>query len=379
MSAAVPRSLTAAVTALCRALRAHGVPATPGDSVDAVRALEVVDVGDREEVRLALRAQLVTRPEDGPVFDTEFDRVFTAADAPPPNAAPNRGLPAPQVRADTRPAVSALEDWLRPTGNEAADPWAALRQPSARDATTGRDLRAFDAGDLDAVTRIARRLARRLATQPSRRWKAAAHGQRVHLRRTMRRLIETGGTPAALVFRDRRPRRTTLLVLCDVSGSMELYARFLLQVVYALQRSFARVETFVFATRLSRVTRSLREPRYRDALDALARGVRDFSGGTRIGASVAELERRWRARIDRRTTVLILSDGWETGDPLVLGDALRRLRRRAARVIWLNPLHGSPGYEPRTRGLVAALPYVDLFHPLHDVASLDALVRHLAP
>jgi len=160
---------------------------------------------------------------------------------------------------------------------------------------------------------------------------------------------------------------------------MDLYSRFLLQVVYTLQRAFARVETFVFSTRLVRITDSLSQGSYREALDALA-AVPDggWSGGTKIGASVDAVRTGWPRLFDRRTAVIILSDGWDTGEPEVLANTLAALRRRVGRIIWLNPLLGSPTYQPLTRGMQAALPHLDVFAPAHDLASMERLAMHLS-
>ena len=194
----------------------------------------------------------------------------------------------------------------------------------------------------------------------------------------MRLALGTGGDPVRLARRVRAIRRTKLVVLCDVSGSMDLYSRFLLQVLYALQHAFARVETFAFSTRVVRITDSLSRGSYRDALNALAALETGWSGGTRIGESIQTVRSTWPRLFDRRTAVIVLSDGWDTGDPEVLGEALRQLHRRAGRIIWLNPLLGSPSYQPLTRGMQAALPHLDIFAPAHDIASLERLASHLS-
>ncbi|HZX40512.1 MAG TPA: VWA domain-containing protein, partial [Myxococcaceae bacterium] len=225
---------------------------------------------------------------------------------------------------------------------------------------------------------LARRIARRLRARPGRRWKHAPRGDQISLRRTMREAMKTGGEISTLTYRERKLRRTRLVVLADVSGSMDLYARLLLQFLYALQNAFASVETFVFATRLNRVTDELRAPGYREALGGLSARVQDWSGGTRIGESLAAFLEGWPRLVDRRTVVVVLSDGWETGNPEVLGQALATLRRRAGRLVWLNPLLGSPGYEPLTKGMQAALPHLDVFAPANDLASLEHLARHLS-
>jgi uncharacterized protein with von Willebrand factor type A (vWA) domain len=158
---------------------------------------------------------------------------------------------------------------------------------------------------------------------------------------------------------------------------MDLYSRFLLQFLYALQNCFARVESFVFSTRLNRVTDRLRRQPYAVALRRLSTGVDDWSGGTRIGECLATFASGWPRLVDRRTVVVVVSDGWDAGDPVLLGSALAGLRERAGRIVWLNPLLGTSSYRPETRGMVAALPHLDVFAPVHNLASLRELTRHL--
>ncbi len=220
-------------------------------------------------------------------------------------------------------------------------------------------------------------MVRRMAKNPSRRWQPVRRGARVNLRRSLRLSLTTGGELIDLAYKERRPKRTRLFVICDVSGSMDSYSRLLLQFVYGLQNSFARVESFVFATSLSRISADLKTRSYNRALDRLSANVRGWSGGTRIGASLADFNAQWLRRIDKRTVVIILSDGWDTGEPDQLAHALSKIKERAGRVIWLNPLLGSAGYEPSTRGMQCALPFVNVFAPAHDLASLRALEKHL--
>ncbi|MCI0662588.1 MAG: VWA domain-containing protein, partial [Acidobacteria bacterium] len=167
------------------------------------------------------------------------------------------------------------------------------------------------------------------------------------------------------------------VVICDVSGSMDLYSRILLQFVYGLQNSFARMETFVFSTSLERVTAHLKERTFKHVLQRLAANVRGWSGGTLIGRSIADFNSNWTGMVDKRTIVIILSDGWDTGEPDELAQALAYLKRRAGKLIWLNPLLGNPGYQPLVRGLQAALPQIDVFAPLHNLESLRKLEQHL--
>ena len=195
-----------------------------------------------------------------------------------------------------------------------------LAAPSTREATGTKDFRLYDDADLRGLEDVADRIVRRLRARRSRRWRLARRGPRLDARRIVRLALATGGDPIRLARRVRKLRRTKLVVVCDVSGSMDLYSRFLLQVLYALQHAFARVETFVFSTRLVHITDALTSDSYRAALDALGQ-VSDggWSGGTRIGESLEQLRLGWPRLFDRRTAVIVLSDGWDTGDPEILG------------------------------------------------------------
>ena len=194
-------------------------------------------------------------------------------------------------------------------------------------------------------------------------------------RRTLRANL-TRGEIIELRYRERKRKKVRLVLLCDVSGSMDLYSRFLLQFLFALQNVFGRVETFIFSTRLTRITELLRGRSYRQVLRRLT-DVRDWSGGTRIGESFAQFNREWPHLVDRRTIVIVLSDGWDTGEPDVLSTELMRIKRRAARLIWLNPLLGNPSYEPLTRGMAAAMPLIDDFAAGHNLAALRDLAGKL--
>jgi uncharacterized protein len=381
MSGSAHASLVDAVTRFCRELRERELLVTPAESVDALRALERVDIGDREEVYLTLRSVLLSRVDDHAIFDELFERfAATAADHSPTPAGlvPNAPVPLPTVTSrpgQRRSGPPSLEQWLRQSAT--GDETVSVPRESDRDAVGGRDLTGLASDELKEIERIAAQIARRLAARPSRRWRPARRGSRIHLRATMRQSLNTGGDTPDPPRRERKRRKTRVVAICDVSGSMDIYSRVLLQFLYALQNSFARVETFVFSTGLSRVTRDLTGDSYRVALAQLSGAVQGWSGGTRIGASLAALNASWSRLVDRRTVVVILSDGWDTGDPQRLADELRAIARRAGRVVWLNPLLGSPSYEPLTRGMQAALPHVDVFAPAHNLASLRALGRHL--
>ena len=180
-----------------------------------------------------------------------------------------------------------------------------------------------------------------------------------------------------LRYTRRKIQRRQLVLVCDVSKSMELYSNFLIQFSYAFHQSFRQIETFVFGTALQRITPLLRGAEYTDALERLQGYATSWSGGTRIGASLQTLNLDYRHLLRPQTVVIILSDGMDTGAPELLSSEMRLLHTRCARLIWLNPLAGHPGYSPRTRGMEAALPFVDVFAPAHNLESLQALARFL--
>jgi uncharacterized protein with von Willebrand factor type A (vWA) domain len=376
-----PRDLGAAVVRFGAMLRQQGLPITLIQVTDAVRALDHLDVTDRAELALGLRSVLVGRPEDFPAFDRCFE-WFWRLQGEDEQALPGLLSMSPETGQDggstsegtTRQESPSLDAWGDDPGEDGDDP-LGVPSVSDREAVMTRDFSTFSADQLDEVFRLTVMIARRLARRISRRRRPMRRKGRVDLRRTLRANL-TKGDIIDLRFRARRRRKVRLVLLCDVSGSMDLYSRFLLQFLFALQSVFGRVETFAFSTRLTRITEHLKARSYRQVLRRLTE-VRDWSGGTRIGESLAQFNRDWPMLVDRRTIAIILSDGWDTGDPEVLGAELLRIKRRAARVIWLNPLLGNPSYEPLTRGMVAALPLIDHFAAAHNLASLRTLAGHL--
>ncbi len=365
-------SLTEHVVEFGRRLRAAGVLCGPGEVTDALRALQVVNVLDQEAFRLALRSTLPHRREDLPVFDALFEAYWM-------------GRLAPERPQDTRDAQPQAQPESA-TGSLSVQRWAEGAEDGDREVPgysplelLGRkDFSTFREDELDQIARLVVAIARRIATRWSRRWRRARRSHTLDMRRTLRLHLRWGGAFPELAFQRRRVRKHRIVLLCDVSGSMDVYSRFLIQFVYALQDAVGRVESFVFSTSLTRVTRELRTPSLRTALDRLSRSVPNWSGGTRIGASLRQFLDRYGGLLDHRTVVLIVSDGWDTGEVDVLRRAMHEIQARAARVIWLNPLLGSPGYQPLTRGMQAALPYVDVFASAHNAESLRELEHALA-
>ena len=360
------------VVLFCRELRAHGLSVTPSEVIIATTVLQIIDTTDRDEVFLSLRSILTTSVDDFPIFEEVFKRFWNKSHSP------NRTATV-RSRSSSRQSPKGLAFFLEHWGSSFSGGAQPVKVPGASDTESSatKDFSEFSNEELEEISRLARRIVRRLAKRPSRRWRPVKRGHRVNLRRSLRLSLKTGGELIDLAYKERRPKRTKLFVICDVSGSMDIYSRLLLQFVYGLQNSFAKVESFVFATSLARITGDLKNKTYQRALDRLSTNIRGWSGGTRIGASLAMFNDQWLARIDKRTIVIILSDGWDTGEPEQLVTALTMLKRRAGRLIWLNPLLGSVDYAPVTKGMQAALPFINVFAPAHDLQSLRALEPHL--
>ena len=363
-----------------RTLRRLGLDVHTGRMLDVVEALSCVDLARRDDVFHVCRALLVHRHEDLEVFERAFDDFWTRL--PPATGA---GTPADgrdSSNAESPAAGPETMGLLETPIDPAADPGDddALDVPAWSDAEAlaTKDFAEFSESELAAAREAIERLNWQPGLRRTRRW-VAGRGSRLDLRRALARSVRTGGDMVRLPRRVRRLRPRPIVLLCDVSGSMEVYARLLVHFAYALTRRHRRVEAFLFSTRLTRITRQLRASRIDDAVGAVSKAVPDWSGGTRIGASLQEFHRRWgRRALARAPVALLVSDGWDRGEPEVLAAAVARLHRSCHRLIWLNPLIGTQDYQPLTRGLVAALPHVDDFVPartLRDLSDLAVLLN----
>jgi uncharacterized protein with von Willebrand factor type A (vWA) domain len=374
----MPESLLANLVIFARTLRASGVAVRAGGVPDAVRALADIGVSKRRDVHDALRAVLVSRHEDLKPFDrlfAQFWRVWREPSdqrMPQPMGVPKRARTTVTMLA---PGASASE----PEQIDAAknDVPVTLQTYSADEVWRRRDFAAFTSADFARAEEAIAKLTWDPGTRLTRRWITGGRSA-VDLRRLLRANVKHGGELITVPHRMRRVAPRPLVLICDVSGSMEPYTRMLLLFAHALAGGHRRLEVFVFSTELTRVTRQFAGVRGDGALLRVRDAVRDWSGGTRIGAALHRFNTRWARRVLRRgPVVLLISDGWDLGEPELLGREVARLQRSVHRLIWLNPLIGSPGYEPLTRGLQAALPFVDDFLSVRDMSSLEALARHL--
>lgn len=359
-------------------LRARGVAVYAGRAAVATTAIVHVGVTRRRAVRAALRCLLVHQPGDIRLFDEAFEQFWCVS---APQAAQQAAPPAasrPGASSRTREAHGAAITVLREdeTGSPAGPPRRAAIWSPAESLRT-RDFAALSPEELAQAEALLAGLPWRLGLRHTRRWVRAGAG-RVDLRSAMRANMKHGGELVLLPRRARLIKPRPVVVLADVSGSMEPYARMLLQFVHGMTSGPHAVESFVFATRLTKITRDVQRRGGGAALAAVARRIGDWGGGTRTGEALRAFNLHHARRVMRHgPVVLLISDGWDRGDPDELARELARVRRNCRRLIWLNPLLGSSTYEPLTRGMQAALPLVDDFLPAHNIASLEQLAERL--
>jgi uncharacterized protein with von Willebrand factor type A (vWA) domain len=369
------------LAAFARLLHDAGLEAGPGRLADATRALGQVDLRREDDFRTALRTVFVSHKDELTLFDAAFDIFWSPPD---PRAVagviPGRSRPLPLSPERTRAWLEALGLRSPAMPREAPDETtvpATSSGYSADELLRRKDFEDLTWDETEQVKRLLQQAPWRVAERRTRRMRAGARGA-VDLRRSARQSIRSSGELMRLLHRRPRLRRRPLVLICDVSGSMERYSRLLMIFAHAVARR-EDFEAFVFSTRLTRITRLLRRRDLDRALDDVSRSVHDFSGGTRIGQALAEFNRRWARRVlGHGAVVIVVSDGWDRGDPQLLEQELARLRRSAHRLVWLNPLLGSEGYEPLTRGMAAALPHCDDFLAAHNLKALDDLGRLLA-
>lgn len=368
-SAAAPAdALAGHALALCRAAREAGLTVTHARTIDVFRALATVDVASAADFRLALRANLASSREEEITFERVFDAYWGAAH---PEAEGD------YILARSEMVRGALDAGRSREGHR--DMLTEAESFSAEEVARHANLRLRWDPDAPPLDRVIRELARRLATRPSRRTRRATHGARVDLRRSVRRSVRHGLELIELARARPRLRKTRFVLLCDVSGSMDVFNPFLLQLMLGLQRALKQSRTLVFSTRVTEITQILRRRSVEQTLAEIARTVRHWSGGTDIGAALGEINRGLlREGAARSTVLVVISDGYDNGDPERIAHELEAAKRRVRTLVWINPMFGASTFTVRAAGMKAAMPYVDHFLPAFDAQALHELVRGLA-
>lgn len=358
-------------------LRQAGFAISPQQNVELAQALTLVDIGSREQVYHAARCFLVTRREQMNLFDAIFNQFWRN---------PGHGRPQPQ-KAPVAPRHKRQNQQFNIVTYMAYKVQQADQEVEVVDKSESYShaellqqklFSEMSPEELQTIKRLIQEMRWQAIQRQTRRRVPDKNGNTLRLRQVMRTAVRTGGVPLQLSWQSRKIKQRPLVLIADVSGSMEKYGRLLLQFFYSVSHSFGQVECFVFGTRLTRITHQLKLKNIDRAVDEAAGDVVDWSGGTRIGESLRTFNRQWGRRVLRRgAVVLIVSDGWERGDVSVLRQEMRYLQARSHRLIWLNPLLGRAGYQPLVEGMAAALPHIDDFLPVHNLQSLTKLSHHL--
>jgi uncharacterized protein with von Willebrand factor type A (vWA) domain len=355
------------LSAFSDALRGRGLVVTADQTADMARALTLIDLTRRSQARASLLSLSVTDPAQISVFDEEFEKFFGRIHPVEPDD--DRHEPS-----EPGGARYTLQGSAGHTAAELGDQSGA----SAVERLGTRDFADLADDDLQEARRLVMTMMWHPTDYRTRRWRSFDDGRRPDLRRTLHNAVGPSGDLMFMEWKQRRNRERPLIIIADISGSMEKYADIFLVFAHAAQRRLRNVEIFTFSTRLSRITEEMRRRDTKAALARVAGAVTDWSGGTQIGEALGEWNRRWSRRLARGgPVVMVFSDGWDCGDPSVLSSEMARLARSVHQVIWLNPLAARPSYEPLTRGMQAVLPYVDQLLPAASVSDFKGVVRVL--
>jgi uncharacterized protein with von Willebrand factor type A (vWA) domain len=345
-----------------RLLRERGLKVTPDRVAGAARCVTWIDLARREDFAAALRTNFVSSRKDLAVFEEIFAAFWNRRRLPMPES-PKKGEGSEDDSGEEKESAVFSSQELGPSAEQGDD---KDRKPkgeySPHEVLMAKDFSQYREEDWAAVERELIALLSRLTVRISRRREPSVRGREVDFRRSFRKSLPYGGEILNLMRRRRKVKPLRVIVICDVSGSMDVATRFILQFLFGLQRAFRRSEFFVFSTRLTRVTDIMKRNRWAEGLAAISRRVRDWSGGTQIGLCLRRFNDRFAGDLTAESAVVILiSDGWDRGDAELLDREMARLKRRARRLIWMNPLLGTPDYQPLCQGMRTALPYIDHF------------------
>jgi uncharacterized protein with von Willebrand factor type A (vWA) domain len=370
--------LAAAIVDFCRFLRTQGFSADMRQTMTALEAAKTIDVRNRHFFASTLQTTLCTTMEEWEQFSPLFQAFWGESQPRPRSTSGEYKGPSRGESPEQKEGSSVFLDRPGSQTGTAEENTKAVYGASTQQRLKKVDFSQLPCDDLALLEEISLRLLRRMSQRLSRRLAISQRPTRIDLRRSIRRNINRGGEPFVLAYKGKKPRKNKLVILLDISGSMNFYSLFLVRFAYALQACFDRVHTYLFSTNVVEISDLLRTRHLSEALRKLSQRAAGWSGGTRIGESLRQFDQTsGRKLLSRDTIFIILSDGWDTGEPELLASQLRKVKARVQKVLWLNPLLGLKDYRPLTRGMAAALPYVDVFAPAHNLESLLALERHL--
>ena len=366
-------SLSKNVVQFCRFLRQKGFAVSPEEEILSLQSLQFIDYSNNDVFRLALKASICRNKSQLDEFDNLFHEFWKELD---------KAIDA-KTKEDTKnntafqqqPSYKAINKWLHGNGNKEIEETATY---SIHETLLRKDFSTVPEDEVGELMQTIRLIAKRLAAKTNRRYEFSYKADMPDLRKTLRKNLRRGGELLDIVHRKPKRNRIKLVLLCDVSRSMELYSAFLIQFMYAFQQVYRRMETFVFSTSLKRITSLLKQKNFSEAMQLLSNENNGWSGGTRIGESLDVFVNEYGKKlIDSKTIVIILSDGWDTGNIDLVKTNMEFIHAKSKKIIWLNPLAGFEDYKPHVAAMKAALPFIDVFAPVHNVESLKKLGRWL--
>lgn len=402
------KTLMSSLLTFCRLLRRAEIDITTGKVLDTYKSLDFIDISNREDFYNSLKTNLTSSKREIEIFDVLFDAFWRQIsesqeeqetpgeedqEGQDTSESPDEEMGAcsdgkPDDSSD-REATSTVEEEIAIGDDDQSGSQDDLEKKlqelkvatySPDEVLMRKDFNDFVEEEVKDFRKIVAQLGNKLATKLSRRRKLFTKSRLIDLRRAFRKNIKYGGDILELPRSRKKIKKNKIVLFCDVSGSMDCYSKFLIQFIHTFQNQISGVETMVFSTRMTRITELLKRKGVQESLDHIANVVFDWSGGTNIGHCLSTLLNRYSGTmLNNKTVVIIISDGWDRGDTELLEKEMKKLQRKSAKVIWLNPLLGSPDYKPICKGMTAALPHVDLFLPAHNLESLIALGKTLRP
>lgn len=366
-------SLSANLVGFCRFLRSKGFLTGVEEASAALKALQWVKLETPQAFRLTLQTVLCKSKTEQQSFNELYDAYWKELAKGVDSKIKSKAAKEPKTIRDDAP-FKALTSWINGNRNKEVEEVAAY---SFHEKLSAKDFSTVPAEEIGELMLLIRRFSRRIALLLNRRYRQNARAGMPDIRRTLRKNIHAGGELVDLVFKQPKHNRVRVVLLCDVSKSMDLYAAFLLQFMYAFQQVYSRVQTFAFSTSLQNITAIMKHKVYQQTLRELSQLSDTWSGGTRIGESLQTFISAYPGQLSKQTIVIIVSDGWDTGPAGPMQAAMQTIQRKCRKVIWLNPLAGYSGYQPMAAGMQAALPYIDVFASVHNAESLQKLGRWL--
>ena len=359
------------IIGFCRYLRNQGFFIGPQEEKEALESITLISSFNQANFIQVLRAILAKNLSQLNSFENHFNQYWIELKKASDSQI-KKGKEQTSQAPDEK--FKSLKNWLH--GNKPSDDEITTSTFSLMVSKSKQDFNNYSDYDIDEISKILKVWAKRFAKHNQKRFKKSKKTQQLDFPKTFRYSLRNGFELINLKFRKQLIQKNKLVVLCDVSKSMDLYSQFLVQFVFAMQNSFKSIETFVFSTHLFRVTNQLRNIPYREALKELSLNVDEWSGGTRIGESLSTFLSEYNYLIDKKTLVIVVSDGWDVGNTELLIKSMKKIKNKTGKTIWLNPLAGSPDFKPEVKGMEASLPFVDVLHPCHNLESLKTLTRH---